>query len=153
MAWSVGPVADPVEPEIVGIGLGLHLSDRRLFDDIRNALSLGIGDRLFACFEGEAKLPASVVGAGPAHQRIGLAARGRRIFQHPLLAGPRAPRLHRILRRFENPRLHLSIRLLVSSFRMPLVGVTGFEPATPCSQSRYSTGLSYTPRPQQPRGN
>jgi hypothetical protein len=24
--------------------------------------------------------------------------------------------------------------------------VTGFEPATPCSQSRYSTGLSYTPK-------
>ena len=26
-----------------------------------------------------------------------------------------------------------------------LVGVTGFEPATSCSQSRHSTGLSYTP--------
>src|SRR5688572_29113079 len=26
-----------------------------------------------------------------------------------------------------------------------MVGVTGFEPATSCSQSKHSTGLSYTP--------
>ena len=26
------------------------------------------------------------------------------------------------------------------------VGETGFEPAAPCSQSRYSTGLSYSPK-------
>ena len=27
-----------------------------------------------------------------------------------------------------------------------IVGVTGFEPATPCSQSRCATGLRYTPK-------
>ena len=30
------------------------------------------------------------------------------------------------------------------------VGVTGFEPATPCSQSRCTTGLRHTPFPRTP---
>ena len=29
--------------------------------------------------------------------------------------------------------------------RINMVGATGFEPATPCSQGRCSTKLSYTP--------
>src|SRR5436853_6612220 len=29
--------------------------------------------------------------------------------------------------------------------RMEMVGVAGFEPAAPCSQSRCATGLRYTP--------
>src|SRR5262249_39367248 len=90
----------------------------------------------------ETELAAGVVGAGPAHQRIGLAARRRRELQDPLL-GPGAPRLHRIFRRYENPRLHVSNPPF--AILAPLVGVTGFEPATPCSQSRYSPRLSYPP--------
>src|SRR4051812_22717690 len=100
------PVADAVEAEIVGIGLGLHAPCLRLFDDIGNALALCIGDRLFAGVEAEAQLPARVVGTGPAHQRIELAAGGWRELKHPLLSAP-ASRLHHRLRRFENPRVHV----------------------------------------------
>lgn len=32
-----------------------------------------------------------------------------------------------------------------------VVGATGFEPATSCSRSRRSTGLSYAPKPRGPR--
>lgn len=34
----------------------------------------------------------------------------------------------------------------VSSFHTSSVGVTGFEPATLWSQTRYATGLRYTPK-------
>ena len=33
------------------------------------------------------------------------------------------------------------------TLRCQTIGVTGFEPATSCSRSRRSTGLSYTPKP------
>ena len=67
------------------------------------------------------------------------------ILQHPFLrTGPAG--LHGGLRRLINPHLHAE-GLHGSKYvaALELVGVTGFEPATPCSQSGYSTRLSYTP--------
>jgi hypothetical protein len=37
------------------------------------------------------------------------------------------------------------VRLAEGAVTLWVVGVTGFEPATSCSQSKHSTGLSYTP--------
>ena len=53
------------------------------------------------------------------------------------------PRLHRRLRD-PKPARDLALRLLRAS-REILVGVAGFEPATPSSRTRCSTRLSHTP--------
>src|SRR5260221_9990127 len=174
----MGPATNAVELEIVGIGLGLQTALGRLLHQISETLLLGIGDRFFLGIEFQLHLELGIGAAGPAHQRIG-DTRGRwRKLDHPL--GERLARLHRCSCRLINPHLHSNspIRLLADrSTRRPhliprnwpprsrhrtgimtrrgksslkMVGATGFEPATSCSQSRHSTGLSYAPTFEKP---
>jgi hypothetical protein len=44
----------------------------------------------------------------------------------------------------EKPANHTICRLLILA-ECQIVGVTGFEPATPSSRTTYATGLRYTP--------
>ena len=54
--------------------------------------------------------------------------------------------------RLRRPLLYpaeLLARTLLGMVKRKVVGETGFEPATPCSQSRCATRLRYSPRPKK----
>ena len=101
----------------------------------------------------EADLAAHVGGRGVAHQRVGAFARLRLVFQHAS-APPRLARLHRGAGGLVDAREHACSSLSLpadpcgasrSGEARRLVGAAGFEPATPCSQSRCATRLRYAP--------
>ena len=50
-------------------------------------------------------------------------------------------------------QLSYSRRAALHRAQVWLVGATGFEPATPCSQSRCATGLRHAPPKPEPKGS
>src|SRR5215813_14149555 len=138
------PAPEAIVAEIVGIALRAYDPLVRSLHAIGVALSFGIGHRLFLGVEADPHLPAGIAGTRPAHQGIEFAPRFRLEFQHPLLR-PGAARLHGRLARLIDARPHVPRFPLRFSSPGDMVGATGFEPATSCSQSRHSTGLSYAP--------
>src|SRR5262249_14614408 len=138
------PAPDAIVAEIVGIALRAYDPLVRSLHAIGVALSFGIGHRLFLGVEADPHLAAGIAGTRPTHQGIEFAPRFRLEFQHPLLR-PGAAGLHGRLARLIDARPHVPRFPLRFSSLGDMVGATGFEPATSCSQSRHSTGLSYAP--------
>ena len=46
--------------------------------------------------------------------------------------------------KIKTPVIHLNLQALIQ-FDSKVVGMTGFEPATPSSRTKYATGLRYIP--------
>ena len=74
------------------------------------------------------------------------AGRGRNSFGHGCV-GMRSLRFHMCHCFTRSPRIASTIRGLrqLCQLASPMVGATGFEPATSCSRSRRATGLRYAP--------
>src|SRR5262249_10820425 len=145
----MGPAPDAIVAEIVGIALRARDPFLRRLHAVGVTLLLGIDYRLCLRVEAHPRRPAGIARTRPAHQRIEFAPRFRLEFQYPLLR-PGAAGLHGRLARLIDARPH--VPRFPPRFSSPgdMVGATGFEPATSCSQSRHSTGLSYAPDPMQP---
>ena len=109
---------------------------------VRDAVALGIGDRLLGGRKPQPHLLAHVAGRGPAHQRLDLARLLGLVVEHPF-PGLGGARLHRRLRRLVDPCHH--DRACLPFARCGLVGAAGFEPATFWSQTRRATRLRYAP--------
>jgi hypothetical protein len=139
----MGPRKTSVRPEIVRVG---HRPPGPLMlgvDFEWDAFPLGIGNRLLAGIERQPNLLIHVGRGGIAHQGLDRARSIRVPHQQPA-PGLCTTRLHRSLGRSIDACNH-QIKPF-SSASIALVGAAGFEPATPCSQSRCATRLRHAPK-------
>ncbi len=102
---SMRPGALAAKAEIVGVGLAHGGPRLGLGDLVGQAVTLGVGDGLVLCLEGQPDLGFHVARAGPAHQRVDLPRHLGLELEHPVL-GAGGPGLHRRLGGLEDAGNH-----------------------------------------------